>query len=58
MLTRTDQALPFESRLAEIEGARQALVESARQRLEARIVQHVEFRAAEIIDGMLAAQAA
>jgi hypothetical protein len=53
MLMKLDQSLPFETRLAEIEHARQSLVEAARQRLDARIVQHVEFRATEVIDGML-----
>jgi hypothetical protein len=54
MLTKLDNPMPFESRLVEIEAARQTLIEAARQRLDARIVQHIEYRAAEIIDGMLA----
>jgi hypothetical protein len=54
MLTKLDAPMPFESRLDDIEAARQALVYSARQRIEARIVQYVEHRTCEIIDAMLA----
>jgi hypothetical protein len=53
MLTKLNESVPFESRLDDIEAARQALVHAARQRLDARIVQHLEYRASEIIDAML-----